>query len=279
MRTPCFFAGLLCASSLALAATPATVELLPQASVGSASVVLGQVARIHSADLELVRKLVNLPLGLAPQPGQSAVVQRSTLAAWTRRQVGPAGDHVDWRGAGEARVLREAAKVKGEQVAEVAVIALRTVLAARGMAGQIHPPSAMRDLDVPSGEVRIEARPLVSVQLRRRMLVWVDVHAGDTFVRTIPVSLDLELAGGMPLRAAAEGDPTASVLQSEQEAPVVTRGEWASLRSLAGAVLLESRVEVLQDGRPGQKIRVRQQGATGIVFARVVGRGELELAP
>jgi flagellar basal body P-ring formation protein FlgA len=44
-------------------------------------------------------------------------------------------------------------------------------------------------------------------------------------------------------------------------------------------VMLESRVEVLQDGRVGDSVRVRQGGATGIVLARVTGPAALELAP
>jgi flagella basal body P-ring formation protein FlgA len=67
--------------------------------------------------------------------------------------------------------------------------------------------------------------------------------------------------------------------RAEVETLAVARGEWASLRSISGAVVLESRVEVLQDGRPGERVRVRQQGATGIVFARAVERGVLELTP
>jgi flagella basal body P-ring formation protein FlgA len=58
----------------------------------------------------------------------------------------------------------------------------------------------------------------------------------------------------------------------------VARGEWALLRALAGAVRLESRVEVLQDGRLGDKVRVRTPGAMGTVFATVVGPHQLELA-
>lgn len=64
-----------------------------------------------------------------------------------------------------------------------------------------------------------------------------------------------------------------------REPLAVSRGDWAVLRSGEGVVSLESRVEVLQDGRPGQKVRVRQHGADGPILARVVGRGLLELAP
>jgi flagella basal body P-ring formation protein FlgA len=60
--------------------------------------------------------------------------------------------------------------------------------------------------------------------------------------------------------------------------PIVQRGQWASLRSGSGAVSLEARVEVLQDGRLGDSIRVRQQGAAAGVIARVTGPGQLELA-
>jgi flagella basal body P-ring formation protein FlgA len=43
-------------------------------------------------------------------------------------------------------------------------------------------------------------------------------------------------------------------------------------------VRLESRVEVLQDGRVGDRIRVRTPGAMGTVFATVVAPHQLELA-
>jgi flagellar basal body P-ring formation protein FlgA len=59
--------------------------------------------------------------------------------------------------------------------------------------------------------------------------------------------------------------------------PAVLRGQWASLRSGAGAVTLEARVEVLQDGRPGDRVRVRQPGATAAVVAKVIAPGQLEV--
>ena len=64
-----------------------------------------------------------------------------------------------------------------------------------------------------------------------------------------------------------------------QTVPAVSRGDWATLTTQNGLVALESRVEVLQDGRIGQSIRVKQVSANGAVLARVSGPGRLELQP
>ena len=63
-----------------------------------------------------------------------------------------------------------------------------------------------------------------------------------------------------------------------ESAPEVARGETAILTMTWGAVMVESPVEVLQDGRQGELIRVRPRTSTEPVLARVVGRGKLEIS-
>jgi len=62
-----------------------------------------------------------------------------------------------------------------------------------------------------------------------------------------------------------------------QKVPAVARGEVATLTARMGAIALESRVEVLQDGQVGQTIRVKQTNGTGEVLARVSGPGQLDM--
>ncbi|EJL72200.1 flagella basal body P-ring formation protein FlgA [Variovorax sp. CF313] len=64
-----------------------------------------------------------------------------------------------------------------------------------------------------------------------------------------------------------------------QSTPSVTRGNWAQLLARSGDVSVESRVEVLQDGRPGQFVRVKVPGSSGEVLARVTGPGQVEVQP
>jgi flagella basal body P-ring formation protein FlgA len=76
-------------------------------------------------------------------------------------------------------------------------------------------------------------------------------------------------------RSVNKGDP---VLRSQIEAaPAVTRGEQITLRTHTGMVLLEGRVEALQDGYQGQMVRVKAASATSSVMARVAGPGMVEI--
>ncbi len=59
--------------------------------------------------------------------------------------------------------------------------------------------------------------------------------------------------------------------------PDVMRGQAAILRTQNGLVVLESKVEVLQDGFTGQSVKVRPSASSGDVVARVVGSGVVEL--
>jgi flagella basal body P-ring formation protein FlgA len=274
------FLLLVLAAPPALAGAPrASIELLAQARVPAGTVVLGQVAHLRSDDLDLMRTLVHLPVGRAPRAGEAAVLQKDALAAWIRRQAGLAPALLEWRGAGEAHVLRAGRVLAGEEIAGAAVQALRGWLDDRGTHADVQLRVVPRDLKVPEGEVRLQPRLPQAAVARTHMVVWVDVWSAGNHLRALPVRL--ELSGLPPGGAAAlAGRQDDRAPAGAEDAPLaIARGEWATLRSTAGAVTLESRVEVLQDARPGQRVRVRQQGATGPVFARVLGAGQLELVP
>lgn len=80
-----------------------------------------------------------------------------------------------------------------------------------------------------------------------------------------------------PLAPAAAASPLLAAATGPR--PAVTRGSLATLKSLAGAIQLESRVEVLDDGKIGQDVRIRMPGATEHVLARVTAAGHVEVQP
>lgn len=277
---------LLLATPSVFAGARVSIELLPQARVAGGTVLLGEVATLHCDDLALMRKLVRLPLGRAPQAGDVSLLERARLAAWLRRQAGVTADQLAWSGATESRVLRVTAMLRGEDIARVALDAVRVVLAASGEGGRVQVRIPPRDVDLPAPGWRIEVRGLEAGLGRSRPLLWADIWSGEAFVRTVPVAL--EVTSEWPGAAAitpVDGSPPLQRMEPERtpvrdtSPPVVARGDWATLRSTTGPIVVEGRVEVLQDGRPGQKIRVRQHGVAGSLFARVLAHGQLELAP
>ena len=297
-------------------AAEASIELLRQPHVAAGAVTLGQVAHVRSTDLALVRALVHLPIGRAPAAGQSVLVEREALTGWIQQRLRlPAV--ITWDGPAQSRVLAESRTVAGKDVAAAADEALRQWLAARSERSEVQLAWTPRGVDAPEGPVRLQPRPLGQSVLRSRMVVWVDVWAAERFVRTVPVSFAVNawreaataaqaIESGTPLAvakvvlrpvdvAALDGAPLVTLApetaQASRAVPqgealrardvaaslLVQRGQWASLRSGSGAVVSEARVEVLQDGRAGESVRVRQPGAMAQVMARVVGPGQLEI--
>lgn len=299
-------------------ASHVAIELLPQARVGAGAVVLGQVATIQGQDLDLMRALVDLPLGRAPAAGEGVVLEREALAAWVQQRLRKPAT-IAWSGPARSQVVTDSRPVLGEQVAAAAMGALREWLAIRSERSEVEIAWVPRAVEVPQGQVRLQPRPLGAAPVRSRMVVWVDVAADGRFVRAVPVSFSVQawrthataahdLGPRAPLEAAdllhqevdvakLEGSapafpssgegawlrravPAGGVLRSPDlgTAPAVLRGQWASLHSGVGTVLSETRVEVLQDGRAGDSVRVRQPGAMAQVTARVLGPGQLEIA-
>lgn len=64
-----------------------------------------------------------------------------------------------------------------------------------------------------------------------------------------------------------------------ETAPLVARGDWAMLSESHAGVRLESRAEVLEDGRLGDRVQVRLRRAKSAITARVTGPGTVEVLP
>src|SRR5262245_30428537 len=98
--------GLLMMAGVAFAhaahAAAAIVTLRPSAEVPGTRYALGDIADIETADAQLKRRLVGVPVGVAPRQGYTETFSRADVEAVVRSQVAP--EAVEWRGASSVRI-------------------------------------------------------------------------------------------------------------------------------------------------------------------------------
>jgi len=83
---------------------------------------------------------------------------------------------------------------------------------------------------------------------------------------------------GQRMRRAIHAGETLTAAHTEA-IPDVVRGSWAVLEARQAGLNVQSRAEVLQDGRTGQMVQVKPVNAASSVLARVAGPGRVEMYP
>lgn len=91
-------------ASTAQEAAAARIELRPTFTARESVVFLGDVADIHSHDLQTIRRLVALPLGDRPLAGAQTIVPRDSIERWARLRLGLPRVDISWGGAPEVAV-------------------------------------------------------------------------------------------------------------------------------------------------------------------------------
>lgn len=196
------------AAGLAILALPCTalqaallqVQLPAQVELKRTQVLLGDVASITSTDVDLLRRVMALPLGQAPGIGRVMALPAQRIETWIKNRTGLRSDEIDWSGAQEITLSVPGQEVPGERIADVAASALRQHLHAQALEQQLQKPrieiqaiAIPANLLLPREDLELSVRPLAATPLRNRMLVWVDVATNGQHVRTVPVHFSVSV--------------------------------------------------------------------------------------
>jgi len=310
-------AGAVPAAGAAPATEPALQVHLPRrVQVEADSLVLGAVAVVHAADDTLARRAAAVPLGRAPWKGEEITLDRPTLLGRLASHGIPATGVV-LSGADRVVVARGEQTLAAEAIvreAETLVARERPAPAGaawrvlRGLADAIVPAGGARLAArlLPheiAGEAKVEVavhvgdRPVATqmVVLRlayacRETVAAVDLPAGalvtpdNTEVRVVsgdlPAPADWAPPYGLvtvqPVRAGTVLRP--SLVRRPQAQAVVQRNQSVVMRVRRPGFVVTAVGQALEDGRPGDFIKVRNVDSLRIVAARVMPDGSVEPA-
>lgn len=168
------------------------IELPTSTEVSGRSVALGEVAYLTSTDLGLLRRLLVLPLGAAPERDTSVTLDRAALVRWLRVRAGLSSHDIQWMGERQVTISRASRPVASSELVAAAKGVLSEWLEERSERFEVHPVTDPRSLVVPKGALRLAVRPLGEGRPARRMQVWVDVWSNNETVRSVPITFEVK---------------------------------------------------------------------------------------
>lgn len=202
----------------------ASIKLPATAVVDGPDVRLGQIAQLSSTDLDLVRRLIELPLGSVPLTRDGTVLHRKNLSRWVRSQVGLHDAQIDWGGEDATRITVASSRLAPKTLVDTAQEALSNWLAQRSERFEVQLVSDVAGLNILGDAVRLLVRPLQYERALPRMQVVVDVVGASGVVRSVPVTFKVTayIKGLVAGENMAPGSSAASYLR-EQEVEVTAQ--------------------------------------------------------
>jgi hypothetical protein len=231
-----------------------TIEFASPAYAAGPQILLGDIARVHVLDDVLRVQLEQMEVGVAPIPGASRKVNMGQVQVRMRQQrIDPAP--FSFQGPTEISVTAVAERVAARSVEQAAI---QAVCADAG--GALDPQGVKvvrfdypQGLTVPLGPVVLEASVVPPGADAALVRANVNVVVGGASARTVPVWMEITAP------------------------PMIARGSAILLVAAGPGVRVTVPAVALEDGRPGQRIRVRNTVSGVEVAGRVMDPGTVQV--
>ena len=243
-------------------AATATVALKPIAEVASPALRLGDIATVSSTDSAAAEALSSLQVGRVTTAVGGTRFERAELARYAQRHLPEGITAIEWTGAQAVSVQMQTVRLEGDELIARGASELRAHLQQTHADVEVRAASRVDALRLPAGQVTLQARLPNDAQARpgRHMAVEVDVLVDGEKQRTVPLWFEVRAQG----------------LTASEAGRLVARGDEVIVETRSGSVVIESRGTALGDGRAGQDIAVRVNGA-GSLRARITAPARLAL--
>lgn len=316
MRTTLSALVLLLISALAAAAPQATIMVRPDSEAAGGSVVLGDISTVQCADKALAQRLTSIEVCSSPLPGKTRRLTKEQILVALRR-AGIGDGAVELLCPAEVTVMRKSSVISGQALFETAKQFVLAGNSLPGTVA-VEPVRLQADQAAPAGKVELRVRPGAKEARRGQSSLPVEVIADGQLYRTINVSVLVRVLASALVSTQAisrlseitdanvtlqERDITTlpSDILTEKPAagwmasvPIpegtVIRRSWVAAPLAvksgdavlvvveSGAVRVMEKGTAVQDGRPGDRIKVRLLGNIREIRGNVAEPGIVKIS-
>lgn len=281
--------------SAALASTPATVMVRPESEVVGPSACLGEIAGIQCTDSAPAEKLRNAPICSAPLPGKTRKITRDQIII-ALRKAGIDDETVDLLCPEMVRISRKASTVSGQSLFETARAFALAANSWPGTVA-VEPVRLPPDQTVPVGKLELRARAGAGAVRKGQNSLPVEIVIDGRVYRTVHTAIRIRVFApvlvstqAIPRSATVSaqnarlserditnlpddvylGNPSSGCVASVSISEgAVIRKQWLSEPAAIksgdsvlvvvenGAIRVTDKATAVQDGRAGQRIKVR----------------------
>ena len=306
------FALLLLLASIG-SASQVVIRLPAEAEVTGEQILLGQIGEIQGEE-ELVSALARTPVGVAPQPGDSRLINLNADIAPRLRKAGYRPEDFVWEGSRTVKILAQADeqkvnRVKTELEAQLLAnphgqdyrwqVEILPETIPSWVKGEVKLNFAAKELPAGKINLRVQSQtPPLSFSCQAEVRAWgtplvtARELAAGSLLESDAVSRGKEMeltsyltAGSLPvLQLAADlhlkrSLPAASVLTwSDVEYPLLVQKDKPVLIVIRqGAVQVQAAGRALTDGRLGERISIVNISSERVIEGVVTGQGLVEV--
>ena len=301
----------------ASAAPSAVVTVRPGTEVAGSKCMLGEIANFGKSETDLTDRLKNVFVCTSPLPGKTRKITRNQIVVAVRR-AGIKDSEIDLLCPFEIKITRKAVKISGEAlftaVKEYALksntLPGRVEIRPMRLPKDLEAPVGKLVLDVQpgykgirGGQISIPVKIKVDGSVYRKISVTIQVKvfapvlistqvikAGTEFSAKNTTILEREITTsindtvtdeGIPFgKISAASIPSGAIIRKRwiKEPPVILSGDKVVVIVESGAITITDKGTAIQNGCPGDSIKVRLNGNIRTIRGRVVKSGIVKIS-
>jgi flagella basal body P-ring formation protein FlgA len=247
------------------------INLREEVRLSGRTFTLSDIAVVKTPNTMLSKRLSGIMLGRIPRAGVTAKLNRADISDRIKRSLPDIAESITWSGSRQTHVQGHYHLYKKQSYIKAAQAHFENWLNDRFSDYHVKPVGQYKDLEIPDGEISVQAEVSQKVSVNKRMCVWIDLFVNNKHYNTLPVWFHVvaktdvyELSRKLPSKTPIIPDmlqKTVHDITTISGVPVTNlsmiKGKRLSKDLPEGSVLTHTVLQSIPDVEKGEQVKVK----------------------